>query len=579
MKFRRWAVPALVLALAACGAPLVPQPDPVGDPVEPLKEGFPLDMAVYPDDNPYRVLAVDELPIVGVTVDSAAPGLPASRMIDGDYTTHWVNAPYKAATSWAAVQLAASTTIASIQIKTGISPAGTSYDIQVSDDGRTWRTVRSGQTNTTWGAETKTLPAGTTGRHLRIFWRNSATNPVAHFAIYELVVNGETGTAPTPSATPSPTPTGSFSQPPATGTPVRVTPTGATASSSYSSLPPTRAIDGNQTTQWSSGGYKTAEESLTLSFPTTVSFSQIRIKTGALPEGITYKVDVSRDGVSWEPASGRLTNRTWNLETQPVSGTGRFLKVRFFNSLTAPIARFSIYEVEAYAGGTSSGNPTPRPTTTPSSSPSSGGASAWYPDLIAIATQSYYVERADGRVKLRFSTGIANVGPGHMQLVHNLTTKIATQEVLNGSNQVIYREPTTQLIYYAPHGHYHIANMARYTLRSGSTTGPIVRNSVKTSFCVEDSYKYRSTSEAARYPDCTTTRSGLTRNYIDLYTPNLPGQDFDFTDLKGDYYIVVEIDPGQNFLDYRRTNNLSWARFTLDGRAGTATRTGTFTPN
>lgn len=589
MKIRRWAVPALVLALAACGAPHLPQAVPLGgtpaqnDPIEPLKEGFPLDMAVYPDDNTYRVLAVDELPLVGATADSSAPGVPVSRIIDGDYATQWVNEPYRAATSWAAVQLSASTTLASISIKTGILPSGVRYDVQVSSDGSSWRTVLTSQTNTTWNAETKTFPSGTTGKYVRIFYRNSSTNPIDHFTIYELNVNGQTGTAPSPGPTPTPGPSSTPIPSPGTGTAVRVRPSGITASSSYSGLPPTRAIDGDQGTQWASGGYKTAEESLTLNFSSTVSFSQIKIKTGALPEGITYKVDVSNDGVNWTGASGRLTNRTWNLETQPLTGSGKYLKIRFFNSLTAPIARFVVYEVEAYSGGSviATPIPTPRPsgTNSPGATPTPGGASAWYPDLIAVATQTYFVEEVDGRSKLRFSTGIANLGPGHMQLVHNLSDLKAYQEVLNGSNQIIYRQQVSNLVYYAPHGHYHIAGMARYTLRSGSPTGSIVRNSVKTSFCVEDSYKYRSTSEGSRYPDCHSTGSGLTRNYIDVYTPNLPGQDFDFTDLpRGDYYIVVEIDPDRRFLDYRRTNNVSWSKFALDGRAGTATRTGNYTP-
>lgn len=590
MNIRGWGMVAALGMLAACavpaGTPTQPATAPGGVPelgAEPLKEGFPFDLQDYPDGNPFRVLAVDELSIVSVPADSEASGLGAYRAIDGDLSTQWLNGPYRAPTAWVAVELAATAAIASVRLKTGTSPAGTRYDVQVSDDGASWTTALADQTNSGWTLETKALPAGTQGRFVRIFWRNAETNPQAHFAIYELAVDGVAGPAPSPTATPtagpstpaspSPTPT-----PPPAGTLTRVMPTAVSASSSQANLPPARAIDGDVATQWSSGGYKAPEESLTLAFAASQTFGRIRIKTGALPEGITFKVDVSDDGVTWSPASGRLTNRTWGVEAQDVYGAGKFLKVRFFNSQTAPIARFSVFELEAYATGGAAPTPTPSatPTTGPSASPTPTpsaptGAEAWYPDWIGIATQSYYIERVSGRTKLRFSTGIANIGAGHVQVRINPTTKVATQEILDGSDRVIARKDASQVVYFEAHGHNHVEGVARYDFRQGSLTGPVLRTSVKTSFCVEDSYKYRSTAEAARYPDCLPEIMGITRNYADLYTANLPGQDFDVTGLPaGEYYVVVEIDPEQVFLDASRGNNVAWTRFQIDPAAGTA---------
>jgi hypothetical protein len=594
MNIRGWGLLATLGMLAACampaGSPTHPAAAPLGASeagAEPLKEGFPFDLQDYPDGNPFRVLAVDELSIVSVTADSEASGLGAHRAVDGDLSTQWLNGPYRAPTAWVAVELAASAAIASVRLKTGTSPAGTRYDVQVSDDGANWTTALANQTNSGWTLETKALPTGTQGRFVRIFWRNAETNPQAHAAIYELAVDGVAGPAPAPTATPtagpsapaspSPTPT-----PPPAGTLHRVMPTGISASSSQTNLPPARAIDGGVATQWSSGGYKAPEESLTLAFAESRTFGRIRIKTGALPEGITFKVDVSDDGVTWSPASGRLTNRTWGVEAQDVYGAGRFLKVRFFNSQTAPIARFSVFELEAYATGAGPA-PTPTPSLPPSTGPSASptptatptaaptGAEAWYPDWIGIATQSYYIERVSGRTKLRFSTGIANIGVGHVQVRINQTSKVATQEILDGSNRVIARKDASQVVYFEAHGHNHVEGVARYDFRQGSLTGPVLRTSVKTSFCVEDSYKYRSTAEAARYPDCLPEIMGITRNYADLYTANLPGQDFDVTGLPaGEYYVVVLIDPEEVFLDASRGNNTAWTRFHIDPAAGTA---------
>lgn len=55
--------------------------------------------------------------------------------------------------------------------------------------------------------------------------------------------------------------------------------------------------------------------------------------------------------------------------------------MRFFNSATEPVARFSVFEVEAYGvSGATSPTPTPQPTT----APSPAGTSALYPDLKAV---------------------------------------------------------------------------------------------------------------------------------------------------------------------------------------------------
>lgn len=246
----------LALAIAACGTP-----GPTGGGGGPAPVAAAADGQAYPDGNPYRTLAVEELPIVGVTTDSAQTGLAGARAVDGDLSTQWSNGGYRNATAWVAVQLAASAAIASVAVKTGPMPAGTSYDVQVSADGASWTNALTGLKNTTWNLETKALPAGTTGRHVRLFWHNSASAPQAHVAVYELAVNGQAGATPTPApsatptAAPTPTPTPTATATPA-GPAVKLAPTGATASSTYTNLVAGRAIDANQSTQWSNGGYR-----------------------------------------------------------------------------------------------------------------------------------------------------------------------------------------------------------------------------------------------------------------------------------------------------------------------------------
>lgn len=304
----------LLAALAACASP--PQASNIDRVVESpaalqatIAEGIPADRQVYPAGNTFRLLAVEELPLVGVTASSSTSGFAPSRAIDGDLSTQWVDGGYRNATSWLAVELAATSTIASIDIKTGPSPAGTSYDVQVSANGTSWTTERTGLTNTTWSPETKTLPAGTTGKFVRVFWKNSTSNPQAHFSIFELNVNGEGGATPsaTPTASPTATPTMTPSTTPTAVPATKATPTGAAASSTYSPLAPQRAIDGNLSTQWANGGYREPSAWLRLAYGSGWNFTSVRIKTGALPAGVTYVIETSFDGETWTAASGNQT--------------------------------------------------------------------------------------------------------------------------------------------------------------------------------------------------------------------------------------------------------------------------------
>lgn len=586
MKIHRTVGVALALAVAACGAPPSPsgtvEPDRApnrsqavtGEPS--LPEGVPPDAQIYPRHNPFRVMALDELPIVAATVDSQSGALGTDRLIDGDLSTAWVNGGYRNATGWAAVQLAVPAALASVGIKAGPSAAGTRYEVQVSEDGTTWKTVLANQTNTTWGLEIKPLPAGTAGQHVRIYWRNSPSHPQAHVAVYELQVNGVPGARPDAAPTPVPS---TDETPPPTPSPgatyQRVMPVGVTGTSSYTGLPPQRVVDGNPATQWANGGYKQPEAGLTFAFANSHRFGRVRVRTGALPEGITFKVDVSADSVNWEPASGRLKNTTWNMEAKDVFGTGRFLRIRFFNSHTAPMARFSLYELEAYetTGTTAQPTPPPRPTPTPAPMGSIGPYTQWYPDWHSIPPRDVFMDGTPSNRRLRFDTALANIGAGHVQIRNRVEgdTGIAVQDILDGENRVVYTKEVSRFVYEVTHGHNHVDDIARYELREGSPTGRIVRTASKVSFCVEDSFKYyQGTKETARYSDCKPEMMGITRGYADLYSANLPGQEFNVTGLPaGEYYMVIHVDPLQKFMDSSRANNIAWTHIYLNPEDGT----------
>jgi hypothetical protein len=348
---------------------------------------------------------------------------------------------------------------------------------------------------------------------------------------------------------------------------------GAIASTTYNGLVASQAIDGNLGTQWANGGYKEPEAWLRLEFPSVVTFGQVKIKTGALPTGITYKFETSNDGTTWSPASGRITNLTWGMEAKDVVGAGKYLRVRFLNSQTAPIARFVVYELEAYAGSGASEVTSPAPSSTPTVSPSSsplpgGTFPQYYPDWTAVPPTNAYIETTStGAKHLRFGTAIVNSGPGHIQIrgvVEGDQTR-GYQQILDPQDHVVQEQDVGTFEYHPTHGHFHITDVSRYELRQGPVTGPIVRTAAKVSFCVEDSIHYYPSTETARYPDCSSMLMGITRSWADHYTANLPDQDFDVTTLPaGEYTIVIYLDPTQKFLDASRGNNMAWQRLYVD---------------
>lgn len=136
---------------------------------------------------------------------------------------------------------------------------------------------------------------------------------------------------------------------PAEGLGTRWTPTGATASSSVSHHLPAVAIDGNLDTFWDSGE-PSATSTITLAFAERHRFRWLRLKTGPTAEGASMKVMVSDDGTTWNPASGRILNSTWDPEVHDVVGDGKYLQIKFFSPMDGPKQHFQVHELEAYGG-------------------------------------------------------------------------------------------------------------------------------------------------------------------------------------------------------------------------------------
>jgi hypothetical protein len=107
--------------------------------------------------------------------------------LDGDTDSQWMGPGFRQATASFAVELAERSVIRELRLKTG-PLKGARLDLQVSEDGRSWRTVRAGATFEGWRMERLTLPKPTAARWVRVLWRNTPDRRAPRFELFELEV-------------------------------------------------------------------------------------------------------------------------------------------------------------------------------------------------------------------------------------------------------------------------------------------------------------------------------------------------------------------------------------------------------
>jgi hypothetical protein len=107
-------------------------------------------------------------------------GTPASAAVDGNTGTRWSSAA--ADPQWLQVDLGASTTFKHVQL--AWDPAfGKAYDIQTSDDGQNWNTVKS---VTDGNGDIDDIDVNGTGRYVRI--NGTARGSGYGYSLYEFGV-------------------------------------------------------------------------------------------------------------------------------------------------------------------------------------------------------------------------------------------------------------------------------------------------------------------------------------------------------------------------------------------------------
>lgn len=197
---------------------------------------------------------------------------------------------------------------------------------------------------------------------------------------------------------------------------------------------------------------------------------------------------------------------------------------------------------------------------------------ALYPDLRTVVPTHIQLVNEHKQEIIRFSNGVANTGDGPWQMrpVFPLDGKSGTQDaiqqILDSNGNVVLEELVSQFQYHETHNHWHIDDVALFTVHSGSPTGPIVGDSVKSTACLIDWYKLDDNAPNTEriYFDCFGEHQGISVGWVDQYHQATEGQQIDITGAPaGLYYLVSKANPENVFLETDYDNNEAWVSFML----------------
>lgn len=155
----------------------------------------------------------------------------------------------------------------------------------------------------------------------------------------------------------------------------------------------------------------------------------------------------------------------------------------------------------------------------------------------------------------------------------------------SGNTMTSWVRPAGTMTYHPSHSHMHVDNWGNYTLRTRDSLQPdpllwpLLGDGTKLAFCVMDygtcsGYADHCLDSAGNslnnntdFPNyglgggnynCSPSVQGISSGHVDVYWTTLPGMYVELPPglCNGDYYIVCEVDPNNNFLEEDETNNV-----------------------
>lgn len=215
-----------------------------------------------------------------------------------------------------------------------------------------------------------------------------------------------------------------------------------------------------------------------------------------------------------------------------------------------------------------------------------------YPDLGMAKLADVSLLESGGRLHLRFSATIVNVGAGPFEVMGTRTDGVSpfdvSQRVYGSDGTALLPTPNVELVWGGDgHSHWHVKNLEAYEL-DRLDNGVKVGTSAKSGFCFFDTTayrtslpgapstaQYRSSTGACGYnnPSATDVVMGISIGWGDKYPWNLPDQYIDITDLSaGKYRLVATADPSGWFTETNESNNVTWVDIALTTHRKSGTR-------
>jgi hypothetical protein len=277
------------------------------------------ELEVYgaPDSPPLIDLARHH-PAVASSVAFHSSAYVAANAVDGDPATRWSSEFTD--DEWISVDLTDVYTINEVILRWETA-FGADYQVQVSDDASTWRTIRT-VTGASGGVDDLTGLSGT-GRYVRILGTRRGTQWGYSLWSFEVYGNEVRSTSSPDLAAHRP----------------------ATARSRAFDSPTfdaSNAVDGDPTTRWSSAFSDPQWIAVDLGQPFVLNSVRLVWETAY---GAAFQIQISDNGVDWKTALD-VTNNTGGTNDLPVGGTARY--VRMYGTQRGTEWGYSLWSFEVY---------------------------------------------------------------------------------------------------------------------------------------------------------------------------------------------------------------------------------------
>ncbi|MBK6831591.1 MAG: hypothetical protein IPG92_13020 [Flavobacteriales bacterium] len=184
----------------------------------------------------------------------------------------------------------------------------------------------------------------------------------------------------------------------------------------------------------------------------------------------------------------------------------------------------------------------------------------------------------------------------------------------NGSSMTFTEHFAGTMTYHPTHGHNHVDDWATFTLRTevpgepDARNWPIVGEGAKVGFCLMDYYACSNASASghcrtsqmynqgtalnsnSNFPNyglggaaynCSQISQGISVGWTDVYSESLDGMWVNIppNTCNGNYWIVMEVDPNNNFVEENDNNNWTAAPFTLTQQVPAGSASASITPS